>query len=75
MAQWAPGRRCQSANNLVMRRSGFSKHTDNDPEKPAEFRRSFILHRGARSCRSAVCDPPKLGTSLDSQDFFWDVSW
>jgi hypothetical protein len=31
----------------VMRRSRFSKHANNNPEKPAEFRHSSILHRGA----------------------------
>lgn len=37
----------------VMRRSRFGKHANNNPEKPAELRHSFILHRGAsrRFCR------------------------
>ena len=42
-----------------MLRSRFGKHTDNDPEKPAELRHSFILHRGARCRPSAARWPSK----------------
>jgi hypothetical protein len=40
---------------LVMRRSSFGKHSDDNPEKPAEFRHRTILarHPGPAICIAA----------------------